>query len=93
MRSGRNILLLEGHIKPILAMDFSPNGYLLATGSEDNTARIYDLRKRAPLTVLPGALWCSASAWRGVSMVHVATVGVLVLGRQGSCVADGIPHH
>lgn len=54
VRTGRNVLTLEGHIKPILSMDFSPNGYLLATGSMDNTARIYDLRKRDVLAVLPG---------------------------------------
>lgn len=35
-------------------MDFSPNGYYIATGSEDNTARIYDLRKKEALAILPG---------------------------------------
>lgn len=53
MRTGRSIIVLEGHVKGILATAFSPNGYQMATGSEDNTARIWDLRKRACLYTLP----------------------------------------
>lgn len=54
LRTGRNILKLEGHVKPVLALDFHPNGYQLATGSEDNTARVFDLRKKGVVAVLPG---------------------------------------
>ena len=31
-RTGRSILTLQGHVKQILSTDFSPNGYILATG-------------------------------------------------------------
>ena len=34
-------------------MDFSPNGYHLATGSDDHTVRIWDLRKRNCLYTIP----------------------------------------
>jgi U4/U6 small nuclear ribonucleoprotein PRP4 len=44
LRTGRSILVLQGHAKPIFAIDFAPNGYQIATGSEDNTIRIHDLR-------------------------------------------------
>lgn len=54
MRTGRCIFTLQGHIKGVLAMDFSPNGYTMATGAEDNTARVWDLRQRACLYTLPG---------------------------------------
>lgn len=54
-RTGRNIFTCQGHVKAVLSLDFSPSGYLLATGSEDNTARVWDLRKRAVLSILPGA--------------------------------------
>lgn len=37
----------------ILGISFSPNGYHLATGGEDNTCRIWDLRKRKSLYVIP----------------------------------------
>jgi WD40 repeat protein len=53
-RTGRNIFTCEGHVKAVLSLDFSPNGYQLATGSEDNTARVWDLRKRGVLAILPG---------------------------------------
>lgn len=39
-RTGRSVLLLEGHVKQLLAIDFSINGYHLATGSEDHTAKV-----------------------------------------------------
>lgn len=34
-------------------MDFSPNGYHLATGSDDHTCRVWDLRKRQCLYIIP----------------------------------------
>lgn len=34
-------------------MSFSPNGYLVATGSEDNFCRIWDLRKKEMLYSIP----------------------------------------
>ena len=45
LRSGRSILALKGHVKQILSLDFSPDGYTVATGSEDNSIKIWDLRK------------------------------------------------
>ena len=37
----------------VLGVDFSPNGYHLATGGEDHTCRIWDLRKKGCLYVIP----------------------------------------
>lgn len=37
----------------VLGVSFSPNGYHLATGGEDNTCRIWDLRKRRTLYTIP----------------------------------------
>lgn len=34
-------------------MSFSPNGYHLASGGEDNSCRIWDLRKRKCLYIIP----------------------------------------
>lgn len=64
LRTGRCIMFLEGHLKPILSIDFSPNGFVnlnvffcsylftfiliryhIATGSEDNLCKIWDLRQ------------------------------------------------
>lgn len=52
LRSGRCVVVLEGHVKSVLALDFSPNGYQLVSGSDDHTARVWDLRRRQCLATL-----------------------------------------
>ena len=34
-------------------VDFSPNGYHVATASEDNSAKVWDLRQRKNLYTIP----------------------------------------
>ena len=53
LRIGRSILVLEGHVKGILAVDFSANGYQVASGSEDHSVRVWDLRKKRSLYTIP----------------------------------------
>lgn len=45
--------VLDSCLFQVLSADFSPNGYHLATGGEDNTCRIWDLRKRKTLYIIP----------------------------------------
>jgi serine/threonine protein kinase len=49
---------LTGHTRPVGAVVFSPNGQLLATGSDDGTARLWDTTGRGtidrPLATLTG---------------------------------------
>lgn len=66
-------LTLEGHEKPVMAVAFSPDGKMLATGSEDGTARLWDAATGKSLHVLtadnvevdcvafsPDGLWLAA---------------------------------
>eukprot|EP01048_Picozoa_sp_COSAG05_P006448 COSAG05_NODE_418_length_10011_cov_18.784100_2_plen_439_part_00 len=53
LRSGKCILVLEGHVKQILGLDFSPMGYQVATGSADHTVRIWDLRRKNCTYIIP----------------------------------------
>lgn len=53
LRTGRTAMVLDGHVKEILSMDFAPNGYQVATGSGDDTVRIWDLRALKTQYILP----------------------------------------
>ncbi|KAL4347230.1 hypothetical protein GQ457_17G020740 [Hibiscus cannabinus] len=40
LRTGRSILALEGHVKPVLGVSFSPNGYHLATAHSNLISQV-----------------------------------------------------
>lgn len=42
-KTGRVVRTLDGHEAPIWALEASPDGKLLASGSRDNTARVWDV--------------------------------------------------
>lgn len=46
-------MFMEGHLKAVYGVDFSPDGYHIVTASEDNTCKIWDLRKRAIVYTIP----------------------------------------
>lgn len=46
-------MFLEGHLGSIYGVDFSPNGYHIASASQDNSCKIWDLRRRQPVYTIP----------------------------------------
>lgn len=46
-------MVLKSHIKSILTLDWSPNGYQLATAGEDNTIRVWDIRAAKCIYSIP----------------------------------------
>ena len=53
LRTGKCVMVLEGHVKDVLCVDWSPDGHTLATGGEDHAVRIWDLRKKKSIYTLP----------------------------------------
>ncbi len=40
LRTGRCVMFLEGHLGSIYGVDFSPNGYNIASASQDNSVKV-----------------------------------------------------
>lgn len=61
-----NIIFI-GHTSPILCAAFSPTGNLLATGSGDTNARLWDLNTETPSHVLSGHKgWVLCVEWEAM---------------------------
>jgi WD40 repeat protein len=79
-------IVYQAHVKQLLALSVSPNGHTIATGSDDNTSVIWDLRgRRVAYTIL-----AHSSLVSGVKYVlGVAAVYLLVLRSTIVCLWDG----
>lgn len=56
-----------GHASPILCASFSPTGRYLATGSGDNTCRLWNLDSETPASTLSGHTgWLLCVEWDGL---------------------------
>ena len=72
---------LKGHAGWILAMDFSPDGGLLATGADDGTAQIWDTSSGRRLAVLLNGYDVMRAEFTpdGQNLVTVSQVGLFTL--------------
>ncbi len=51
---GHALLELKGHTGEVTSVAFSPDGTRIVTGSEDQTAKVWDARTGTPLLELKG---------------------------------------
>ena len=54
MNTFKEIATLKGHVDSVLNITFSPNGEYLASGSWDNTIRIWDMNTFKEIATLKG---------------------------------------
>ncbi|HVM48008.1 MAG TPA: protein kinase [Candidatus Acidoferrum sp.] len=76
---GDQLATFTGHDWIVTCAAFSPNGRLLATGSQDGTAKVWDLPGRQLLTSLPcgtGAVWTVGFTPDGTELMTATTEGV-----------------
>ncbi len=80
-----NVATFRGHIKPLTSAAFSPDSKYLSTGSEDRTARVWDLTSLGVFTVREVVLKADQPAYTGPCPITLKFTGTIaVAGRSGS---------
>ncbi|WWD22084.1 hypothetical protein CI109_106573 [Kwoniella shandongensis] len=82
--------ILSSHTAPILSIAFSPKSNLLVTGSFDESAIIWDVRRGKALRVLPAhadAIWCVGWDAEGGMVLTASADGLIRLwdANNGQC--------
>ena len=81
--SGRLVMTLVGHEGSVTSVSYSPDGLLIASGSEDGTVRIWDTRTAeetsAPLCGGGGEVLCVAFAADGTYVVSCTKTGAVCI--------------
>ncbi len=54
MESQKEVTTLQGHIDRVSSVAFSPDGKYLASGSTDNTIKLWSLESQKEITMLQG---------------------------------------
>ncbi|MFO1497005.1 MAG: serine/threonine-protein kinase, partial [Verrucomicrobiota bacterium] len=81
---GDQLATLQGHEWIVTCAAFSPDGNLLATGSQDATTRVWDRARRQAVTVLRGtneAIWSVAFSPDGTLLMTAGSQGSVTFRR------------
>lgn len=77
---------LEGHTNWVLCVSYSPCGKIIATGSMDNTIRLWEADSGKPLgkSLTGHGKWITSLAWEPLHLVKVGSSPRLVSGSKDS---------
>ena len=82
--SAINVAVFRGHIKPLTNAAFSPDSKYLSTGSEDRTARVWDLTSLGAFTVGEVKVKADQGPYTGQCPVTLKfTASITTAGRSG----------
>src|SRR6185503_3662521 len=73
--SAFSVAVFRGHIKPLTSVDVSPDSKFVVTGSEDRTARVWDLRSLGAFNVAGVEVAASAPVYGGKCPANVKVTG------------------
>jgi WD40 repeat protein/predicted chitinase/energy-coupling factor transporter ATP-binding protein EcfA2 len=83
--SAASVAVFRGHIKPVTSLDVSPDSNYVVTGSEDRTARLWDLRSLGAFNVSSVQLAAQPEQYEGKCPATVKFTGAItVQGRSGT---------
>jgi len=80
-----NVAIFRGHVKPLTSVDFSSDSKYLLTGSEDRTARVWDLSSLGAFAIETVNLNASPAQYAGSCPAQIKfTAAITVKGRSGT---------
>ncbi|PPQ79323.1 hypothetical protein CVT26_001093 [Gymnopilus dilepis] len=81
----RPVANLAGHRGPINALSFSPCGYFLASGSDDEEIRVWNINNPSPSQILLDP----ARQWGQITAVRFVQLDINALGSEWLCFGTG----
>jgi WD40 repeat protein/predicted chitinase len=82
-----SVAVFRGHIKPLTSVSFSSDSRYLVTGSEDRTARVWDLTSLGAFSIVSANLKAERSSYEGRCPFTIKFKGTIsVTGRSGKVI-------
>lgn len=84
--AAESLAVFRGHIKPVTVVQISDNSEYVVTGSEDKTARVWNLKNIGVMTVETTQLRADPAEYTGKCPVTIKFTGTISVGGRGGTV-------